>query len=511
MSLLLDCLALRAHQHPDAVLLDDGARSVSASEITAAVTCLRDQIRAMNSRSVAIVGDNSLAWILCDLALLGLPVRVVPIPAFFSMAQIKHVLQEAAIDTLIGTAGALATVTFHNNDRKEKENAEAVPLLPEFNVCAVRAAPLAGGVPAADIKHYEKVTFTSGSTGNAKGVRLSLDMLERTAQSIAAALAPLEITSHLGVLPYATLLENVAGIYAPLLQGVTIHVRGMAQLGLSSPEQFNPFLLLGEIQKVKPQATILVPQLLLALVSLGERGLTVGDAFRFIAVGGGKVACSLIDKAKTLGLPVYEGYGLSECGSVVTLNLPGNNRPGSTGRPLSHSTIRLADDGEIMVKGAVMSGYLNEPDLADSAEIATGDIGFFDDEGYLHVSGRKKNMFITAFGRNVNPEWVEAELLRHLPIRQVSVFGEALPQNVAIIVARNGFTQQDVDAAVEHCNQSLPDYARIGHIVMSPFPFTTDNDMATANGRLRRVVIEKTFSTDIEQAHFSVEKQHAIL
>lgn len=499
---LLDRVALRAHQQPNFIALSDGEKDVTTADLLSAVLQVREKVEAMQCRSIAISGDNTLGWIICDLALMGLPVRVVPIPTFFSAAQIEHVVAEANIDTVLGSREALQTLALPTTTLNSV-------LLPAFDILAATVVKhKQHGVP---INAYEKVTFTSGSTSNAKGVRLSLRTLERTAQAIASALAPQRIESHLGVLPYATLLENVAGIYAPLLQGVTIHVRKMAQLGLTSPEQFNPFLLLGEIQKVKPQATILVPQLLLALVSLGERGLSPGDSFRFIAVGGGKVASSLLEKARALKLPVFEGYGLSECGSVVTLNLPGNTRDGTTGKPLSHCQIRIAQDGEIMIKGAVMSGYLNEPEHVPAEEIATGDLGYFDDNGFLHVSGRKKNMFITAFGRNVNPEWVEAELLRHLPIRQVAVFGEAMPHNIAIVVVRNGFTTADVDAAIAQCNQTLPDYARIGRIILSPTPFTADNGMATANGRVRRAAVASHFASEIQNDLFSLEKNHAVL
>ena len=484
-----DALRRRALTEPQRILLDDGLRTLNAAELWQVIQPLRAWIQSHACKSIAIAGDNSLAWIISDLALLDLPVRVIPLPIFFSASQIAHVLTEAGVDTLLAPAAVLQKFSAAAVHRVEILDAD-------FDIAVARI----NGAPAVtDVIEYEKITFTSGSTGTAKGVRLTLGTLEHTARAIAAALQPLAIESHLGVLPFATLLENIAGIYAPLLQGVRIHVRRLEQLGLASPEQFNPFLLLGEIQRVQPHASILVPQLLLALVSLLERGVSIGTSFRFIAVGGGKVARRQLEQARALHLPVFEGYGLSECGSVVALNLPGADRIGSVGKPLSHCAIRIADDGEIRVRGAVMAGYLGDAE-SGCEEIATGDLGYLDTDGFLHVSGRKKNMFITAFGRNVNPEWVEAELLRFLPIRQVAVFGEALPRNVAIVVARNGFTQADVDAAVTECNRALPDYARVGQVVLASEPFTGDNGLATANGRVRRAEIEKKFG------HFLVDE-----
>lgn len=509
-STLLAVLRERAQQNPEKIILDDGQHTLSAHALWQAVDRLRLQIGAMSCKSVAIAGDNSFGWIIADLALLGLPVRVVPLPGFFSSSQIDHVLHEAQIDAVLAPAAMLDALTACKFYLRQTLDSD-------LDICVGRIES-----DAHTEKVYEKVTFTSGSTGNAKGVRLSLNTLEGTAQAIAKAMQPLAIESHLGVLPYATLLENIAGVYAPLLQGVCVHVRRMDQLGLASPEQFNPFLLLNAFQQTQPHASILVPQLLLALVTLAERGMPISKGLRFIAVGGGKVAASMIEKARALNLPVYEGYGLSECGSVVALNLPGAERVGSVGRPLSHCDIRLGDDGEIWVRGAVMSGYLNaaltdapsSTGIAESThaeqEIATGDLGYIDSDGFLYVNGRKKNMFITAFGRNVNPEWIEAELLRYLPIRQVAVFGEALPHAVAIVVARAGYSLQQVEAAIADCNAKLPDYARIGQIVASPDPFTAENGLATANGRLRRFAIESRFADHLRAPTLPTEKQHEL-
>lgn len=486
MSAVLERLQARAHSQGSVVALHDGNHGLTYAALQSAVMALRDRVRAIDCSVVALIGDNSIAWIICDLALLGLPVRVVPIPRFFSAHQVAHVLQQAQVDAVVGTTADLMAMPDVNPAQWQLLDAK-------WDLVACRRAVVSRyqGV-------YEKITFTSGSTGTPKGVRLGLSTLENTALAIAGMLQDVSIQHHLGVLPYATLLENCAGIYAPLLQGVTIHVRRMMQLGLQSPAQFNPLLLASVLQTLQPQATILVPQLLLALIALVQRGLLTAAAFRFIAVGGGKVSPSLLQQATEVGLPVYEGYGLSECGSVVTLNTPGQCRVGSVGKALPHVHVHVDEQGEILVGGAVMKGYLGEPDR-DGDLIATGDLGVLDEDGFLHVSGRKKHLFITAFGRNVNPEWVEAELQGQLAIAQAAVFGEAMPRNVAIIVPRTGFDAAAVETAVALCNQHLPDYARIGRIVLSPHPFTDANGMATSNGRLRRDVIAQHFSAELSQ------------
>lgn len=493
MSSVLEQLHQRAAVNPEVIVLDDGEMRMSAAQLFAAVTAIRDWFRRSGVSVVALVGDNSIPWIVADLALLGLPVRVVPVPGFFSVSQVRHVCREAEVDAVVGTLSDVQSFPVLNPAQLAQ---------PDAGVDIV-----AGLMPQASryVGEYEKVTFTSGSTGSPKGVRLSLATLESTAQSIAHTLAETCIESHLCVLPYATLLENVAGIYAPLLQGVTVHVRRLAQLGLQSPAHFNPLLFAKALQDIKPHATILVPQLLLALLTLMQRGILTQHAFRFIAVGGGKVSSQLLQMADQLQLPVFEGYGLSECGSVIALNTPQARRIGSVGKILPHAQVRVSDEGELMVKGAVMKGYLGEPE-SDNAEVATGDLGAVDGDGFVTVSGRRKSLFITAFGRNVNPEWVEAELLCQLPIQQVAVFGEAMAINVAVVVPRAGFDYRAVTDAVAVCNATLPDYARVGRVVMAQEPFTDSNGLATPNGRIRRFAIAQQYAGFINQ-----EVEHGIL
>ncbi|MBA54205.1 MAG: AMP-dependent synthetase [Pseudomonadales bacterium] len=474
MSLLLEQLAWLAEQRSDGVALRDQDTQLNWRQVADQVQQLQTQLQKYAGAAIALVGDNCLQWVMCDLALMGLPVRVVPIPTFFTSEQIDHVFEQADVDLVIGDASALQSYC------------DAPDIIHE---CDIGVSELAA--PRVVVNQYEKVTFTSGSTGTPKGVRLSLEVLEHTAVAIADAMADVQVSSHLGVLPYATLLENVAGIYAPILQQVTVHVRALAQMGFNGANQFNVFAFMQQVQMVQPDACILVPQLLMALVLACEKGFPVPSHFKFIAVGGGKVSTDLLQRAVALNIPVFEGYGLSECGSVVCLNQPGANRPGSVGKPLSQVRAEFSDEGELLVYGNTMLGYLGEAN--SDGPIATGDLGWMDEDGFVHISGRKKNMFITAYGRNVNPEWVEAELTAHPAISQAAVFGEAMAENVAIITPRMGFDWQAVEAAVAEANQRLPEYARVSRLTQSHEPFSVSNGMATANGRNCRNAIEQHY------------------
>lgn len=220
------------------------------------------------------------------------------------------------------------------------------------------------------------------------------------------------------------------------------------------------------------------------------------QSLRLLAVGGAPVPLYLLERARELGLPVFQGYGLSECASVVALNVTGANKVGSVGRPLPHVRLKIAADGEIMVGGeALFTTYLGFPQRASGDGFwPTGDIGHLDADGYLYVTGRKKNIFITAFGRNVSPEWLESELTAQPEIAQACVFGEGSPWNVAVIVAR-GPGDEAVARAVARANEGLPDYARIRRWLLADAPFAPQNGMATSNGRVRRETVWAGYET----------------
>ncbi|AHY41667.1 AMP-binding protein [Stutzerimonas decontaminans] len=452
-------------QH-NGIALSEGPRQLSYAELRHEVATRASQLEQLGVQRVALALDNGLEWALWDLALLRAELVCVPLPGFFSPAQQEHVLQHAGIDCLIGAASPLS---------------ERCGFRPTASGLLQREPDAVTTVPAGTLK----ITYTSGTTGQPKGVCLDAEAQLAVAESLWQASLPCGVRQHLCVLPLATLLENIAGLYAPLLASARVELRPLAEIGFSGAAGFELPRLLATLQASQPHSLILLPQLLLALVSAAEQGVPLPTSLRFIAVGGGRVAPQLLERAERLGLPVFEGYGLSECASVVCLNTPEARRIGTVGRPLPHVEVRLADDGEVLVRGPHMLGYLGEPQLTEEW-LPTGDLGHFED-GFLVLHGRKKHQFVTAYGRNVNPEWVEAELVQQAPIAQAWLHGEALAQNVAVLVPRRAeLGDAELQAAVERVNAGLPDYARVHHWLRAAEPFNAGNGLATANGRLRR-------------------------
>ncbi len=495
-SLVVQALARHAGQRPEAIAIQDGDSALGYADLYARVQHLAGELQAGNINMLGLLADNGIDWAVADLAALSAGIPCVPLPAFFSAQQLVHA---------IGNSGVDVVLTDQSGRVQEFLGGQGQPLPLKFsgNLAALRlpAHDDAAALPA----HTAKITYTSGTTGQPKGVCLGREAMETVAQSLCEASAANETDRHLCLLPLSTLLENIGGIYAPLLAGACSCILPLRQVGLQGASALDTGVMLQAMHAQRASSAIMVPQMLHALVAALGMGGKAPATLRFIAVGGAPVSPRLLAAAQQYGLPVYEGYGLSECASVVAVNTPGANRPGSVGKPLPHVKLRFADDGEIFVGGAVFEGYLGLAEKpGDDGYWATGDTGYLDDEGYLHLSGRKKNMFITSFGRNVAPEWVERELTIHPVIANAAVFGEAKPWNVALIVPRNlpGVDRDSAIAeAVAAANRGLPDYAQVRHWLVVDEPFTVHNGLLTSNGRLRRAEIQARYEAAMNELY----------
>lgn len=446
MSIILD--AIRMHE-PDKVALVGDQRTFTYGELASAVDDIATGLSHIKVLGIAL--DNVPEWLLWDLAAIKAEIVCVPLPPFFTRQQQDHIIQVAGIDHIVTAAGVAAT-----------------------------GAPSSALIPLGTAK----ITFTSGTTGTPKGVCLPLPGMEQVAQSLVAVLGAGLAKRHLSILPLPILLENVAGVYATLLAGGTVHLCGLRNIGMENP--FKPdFLQLAQaISTSKVTSIILVPELLRGLIEVMAQGKFTMPSLEFIAVGGSKVSPELIRQARVMGLPVYEGYGLSECASVVSLNTPQDEVPGTVGRVLPHIDLSIRQ-GELIIGNPAFLGYLGKP---RQRAFSTGDLGHIDKHGFLHIDGRKKNILITSHGRNVSPEWVESALLAQSQIFQAVIYGDAQPHLSALIVPV--CEKADMAQAVREANTALPEYAQVKEFHMVA-PFTVQDGTLTGTGRPRRENIFK--------------------
>lgn len=484
---LIEKLRNTAALYPQRPALAGNRARFTYAELVRAVDTVARQLQAQRISTLGLHADNGPDWLLVDLACQQAGITLVPLPGFFSQQQLAHTL---------GASGMQALLT---------DDCERFTALDQVGEASAEIAGLALiGVeqrqPTPLPAQTAKITFTSGSTGTPRGVCLSNRTQFATALSLCNSLAGLDPQRHLCLLPLATLLENVAGAYASWLIGGSVIAPGLADLGFSGSSQLDIAQLCYCIDAYQPHSLILLPQMLKALAEQMEHhGWQPPSSLVFVAVGGGKVSGALLRQARSLGLPVYEGYGLSECGSVVSLNLPGSDRPGSAGRPLPHCEIAV-QEGEVLVRGPRYLGYLNDADSAGEW-LATGDLGEFDSDGYLHITGRRKNILISSYGRNISPEWIESEILMTPLLLQCVLVGDGRPHCSALIFPRPGTAAGQIDQWLETVNRRLPDYARVHRWAPLPQPLTFPGGLLTANGRPRRDAIASRYAETIENLY----------
>ncbi len=463
--MFLNLLKQRAVDRPEVVALRGENRTWSWWQYYEAVTAVASQLQSLAIKRLALEADNSPEWAIIDLACLASGIVIVPVPPFFTAAQKAWILSSASVDAQIGGERLAG---WHEHDfpygrLQVCRPASSVPLPPDT----------------------AKITYTSGTTGEPKGVCLSQSGMFWTATALASALDTLNLQKHLVTLPLSILLENLCGIYVPLLAGAETVVLPPSHIGFEGSSRFNPALFLQAMRTWRPQSLVLVPELLRVLLHLHQQDAESTQSLRFIAAGGGNISAHLLALAVQHGLPVYEGYGLSECGSVVALNLPGASKPGCVGRPLPGIEVRVDRHQQLHVTSPANAlGYLG--DAHPALSVATGDLATVDAGGFIRIHGRQKNLQINAFGRNFSPEWPEAEAMACPAVRRIVMFGEGLKRNVALVDAFEG-QQEQARQQLMALSAHLPDYAQ-PHRLMFTSEISSPG-MLTANGRPRRKVI----------------------
>ena len=478
---------------PEKIALRDAQRQLTYAQLQREIDALANWLCAQGISRLALWGENSIEWVIADLACWQAEIPLVPLPRFFSPAQLAHVLDSAGIEQLL-CCGEISAVCAISEDS----------ITPNAGIRLQRLARTLNAPAIALPEGTRKITYTSGTTAQPKGVCLSTEAMSSVSaalvQRIYQAESTGELRRHLCFMPLSTLLENIAGIYVPLSLGKEVVVLAGAELGLSGSSQLQLPTLLQALHQYQPNSLILLPQILHALVLAGESVHSMPASLRFVAVGGAPTPLSLLKRAKALGLPVFEGYGLSECASVVALNAPGQQCVGSVGKVLDHVRLRI-QNGEIWVRGNSYLGYLGQPPETQDSWLDTGDLGHLDSEGFLHITGRAKNLIITSFGRNLAPEWLESELMLCPGIAQAMVLGDGQAFCSAIIVPRPGVSAERVREQIAVVNTGLPDYARIAKFIVRAHAFSPADQSLTDNGRLRRANIYSQHAQAIAQLY----------
>jgi long-chain acyl-CoA synthetase len=251
------------------------------------------------------------------------------------------------------------------------------------------------------------------------------------------------------------------------------------------------------------------------------------DRCRYLLSGAAPLAVDLAESLAALGLPVVEGYGLTEATGAATANPPDALRIGTVGPPLAGVELKLADDGEVMVRGPITTpGYHRQPEataelLDADGWLHTGDVGTLDDAGYLRIIDRKKELIITAAGKNISPANIESLLKQHPLVGQALAFGDRRPYVVALIVldhevlpgwarqrgiadaslaalAEHPLVVEEVQHAVQAANQRLARVEQVKRFKILPAEWTVESEELTPTLKLKRHVICGKYAPEID-------------
>jgi long-chain acyl-CoA synthetase len=240
----------------------------------------------------------------------------------------------------------------------------------------------------------------------------------------------------------------------------------------------------------------------------------LGGRLRVGVSGAAPLSPEVMEFFHALGVPVIEGYGLTETASSATVNAPADFRIGTVGRPVAGAEIRLAADGEILIRSpSVFAGYYKEPEataaaLTDDGWLRTGDVGEIDDDGFLRITDRKKDLIITAGGKNVAPQNLENALKSSRFVSHALVVGDRRPYVAALLtldeaeVASSGEDPRElVQAVVDEVNSDRMRVEQIKRFTILPRDFSQEEGEVTPTLKLRRKVIHEHFADEIEKLY----------
>jgi long-chain acyl-CoA synthetase len=584
------CLAAaRKHSKSDALNYRDGGKwiHIPAETFVTRVQDVTLGLAALGIRPgdrIALLSENRPEWSIVDLAILSLGAINVPIYTTQAVEQIDFILADSGAKAIFisnrklyrHAKSALANRMLEHLIFFEADSAEEIPrAVPLENLetngraqTRERAEAFTAYLQAVRPDDLATIIYTSGTTGEPKGVMLTHNNFMSNVLSIADGLPISASDVALSVLPLSHIFERT-GFYVFCYCGVSVYYaasfdqvgdnlrevaptvmtavprlfekvyhriikKGMSEKGLKKNVFMRSLAVgqrYGELKDTRRwiPARLRIQQRLASKLVFSKWREGVGGRLRYFVSGGAPLSPALSYAYLAAGIPILQGYGATET-CIVSANRPDNNHVGSVGIPFADIELKIAEDGEILVRGPnVMRGYYGQPEataaVLKDGWFYTGDVGHLDKGGRLYITDRKKDLFKLSNGKYVAPQLIESLLKQSEYVSQVVVVGAGRKQPSALIVpdwenlnqalAETGeqspkdrvelskhpaavkIVQNDIAALTA----PLADYERIRHVALLPNEFSIDSGELTPTLKVKRRVIDERFGDLIEQLY----------
>ena len=502
-------------------------------DVFAVATWLKNY--GMRGEKIAIIGKTSYPWIVTFLASAVSGNIVIPIDKMLPKEEILHLIKEGGarivfldeefepwmkeIREIVGENGdvySFSGTTFREMLRTEREKLAKVK--PE-DPCLL--------------------LFTSGTTGTGKGVLISHKNVVANINEIYRMDYPKDVDGDpvvMSVLPIYHTFELTVGNLGILYTGTTICINDKLENVVENLKRFKP-----SVMVVVPAIAEMIYKKIMEAVSSSKykkkvkfakrldstlskvnidakRSLykSIYDAFggklTTIVVGGSALRPEIAKTLDEFGFHIYQGYGMTECAPLIAANYPGNDRIGSVGKPVSYMNVKIINE-EIVLRGdGVMLSYYNNPEENEKAFVngwfKTGDLGYIDNEGYLYITGRAKNLIILDNGKNIYPEEIESYLLKIPSVKDAFVY-EDHGKISALIVPESmkENTIRSIKSGIRDLNEKVPAYKRVVGLSFRPSDLPKTTTLKTKRNEVMKWIEQKNKERKAEYVAPSTAEQ----
>lgn len=532
---------------------------------------------------VGIVSENRTEWIVADFAMAGIGIVDVPVFPTLTPQQEQYIFENCqAVAVIVSNALQLAKildvcdqlpevkwVITMNSQESADERVISMSKVMEISRAATTAQERRTlfRERSSIVRPDDLLTliYTSGTTGNPKGVMLTHRNLLSNVDAAARAIELFDDDVLLSYLPMCHSYERMAGYYLAFTAGCTVYIAESIDSVAELMREVRPTIMtsvprlferikarvLGAVErdtaikrrifrwaftiggnKVRGSASPLVAiQYALAdRLVFSKIRARVGGRLRFFVSGGAALSVEVGTFFQIMGIRIVEGYGLTETSPVIAVHRLDDIVLGTVGQPLDNVSVRIADDGEILARGPnVMKGYWN--DVASTREtidsdgwLHTGDIGEIDARGHLHITDRKKNIFVTSGGKNIAPQPIEALVHQSPFVDQVMLLGDGREFCTALIVPDKEYVRQwasekglsdieydrvasseelhrAIEADLTRRQREISKYERVRRFRILSEPFTVDNGLMTPTLKVKRKAVAERYASIIEELY----------